>query len=31
VLVANSGIVDSEGIVVGAGRGMSRLVVGHCL
>jgi hypothetical protein len=29
VLVANCRIVDGEGIVVGAGRGLSRLIVCH--
>ena len=31
VLVADGGVLDGEGVLVGAGRGLSRLVVGHCL
>ena len=31
MLVADAGVLDGEGILVGAGRGLSRLVVGHCL
>ena len=31
MLISNSGLVDSEGVLVGAGRGMSRRVGGHSL
>ena len=31
VLVAGSGLLDGEGVFVGAGRGRSRRVVGHVL
>jgi len=31
VLVADGGVLDGEGVLVGAGRGLSRLVVGHAL
>ena len=30
VLVADGCVLDGEGVLVGAGRGLSRLVVGHC-